>query len=170
MKEQACRALYREAFRDPDTAFEDALFLHCFRYVKTAEEAGEVVSMLFALPCVIETEDQKTDAVYLYAAATKKSERGKGYMRRLLESVKREYDTAFLVPASKELISFYRKSGFCEFRAATYRTGGAAAIPTGGFADLVGGYRETKQERFPAMIFSETPLNVEGMYFPYRME
>lgn len=170
MKEQECRLIYREAFSDPDTEFENALFLHCFRYVKTVEEAGRVVSLLFALPCVIKSGGKITDAVYLYAAATKKEERGKGYMRRLLDSVKREGKTAFLVPATKELIGFYETCGFSAFLATTVPTARASVTPTGGFANLTEGNKETKRERFTAMVDSETPSEWEDLYFPYRME
>ena len=170
MKEQECRALYREAFSDPDTVFEDALFAHGFRYVKTIEEAGRVISMLFALPCVIRTESAETDAVYVYAVATRKTERGKGYMHRLLEEVKKEYPTFFLVPAREDLIGFYRSCGLFEFQATTRRTARTVAVPKGGFADLVKGQKERKTETFSAMGFSKVPIDLEGLYFPYRME
>lgn len=170
MKEPECREIYREAFSDPDTAFEDALFGHCFRYVKTVEEAGRVVSMLFALPCVIRTENTETDAVYVYAVATKKTERGKGHMHRLFEEIKREYKTFFLVPARKELIGFYRTCGLFEFEASNYETGQARVLPKGGFAELIGESKPAKKERFSAMGFTETPLTLEGLYFPCRME
>ena len=48
MSEIDCRMLYRQAFCDPDTKFEDKLFKNCFSYCKTHEENGHTVSMLFA--------------------------------------------------------------------------------------------------------------------------
>ena len=169
MKEQECRALYREAFADPDTLFEDELFSHCFCYVKTLEENGKVISMLFALPCVIQTGQKTVDAAYLYAVATRRSERGKGHMHRLLESVRQEFQTAFLVPANESLIGFYESCGFSRVLATARDSDRAAVVPTGGFSDLVKGRKDSDKETFPAMVVSKIPLDLEGLYFPYRM-
>ena len=54
---------------------------------------------------------------YLYAVATSRAERGRGYSSRLVEAAcerltKSGYDGALLVPAEPELFRFYGKLGF----------------------------------------------------------
>lgn len=54
---------------------------------------------------------------YLYAVATRKAERGRGYSSRLIEAAceslrEKGYDGALLVPAEPELFRFYGRLGF----------------------------------------------------------
>ena len=171
MREQQCRKLYREAFADPDTAFEDRLFSSCRRYLRTVEEGGEVVSMLFALPCKVRQKSgEETPAFYVYAAATQRQKRGQGWMGRLLEEVKKEGVPLFLVPASEALIGFYKRAGFRVFEASVLPVGGTEVIPTGGFAELAQGEKETRGGFFTAMWYAEKEMNWEKTTFPYRMQ
>lgn len=169
MSELDCRMLYRQAFCDPDTKFEDKLFKNCFSYCKTHEENGHTVSMLFALPCEICGENGKKSAVYIYAAATHSDYRGKGIMTGLIESVKSSADTVFLVPEKAELIPFYKKLGFCEFNIAGYRKNDKYVNLTGGFIPLSRGEREDGGYERRAMYYSRVKQNLDGMYFPYSM-
>ncbi len=77
---------------------------------------GEIVSALFLLPCSI----GKYKGKCVYCAMTKYSQRGKGYMRELLDfsynyCKENDFDFLFLVPAEKSLFDYYAKCGFEKF-------------------------------------------------------
>lgn len=169
MSELDCRLIYRQAFCDPDTVFEDKLFKNCFSYCKTCEEKGRTVSMLFALPCDIRLGETLKNAVYIYAAATLKEYRKRGYMTRLIETVKNSSDLVFLVPEKEELIPFYKKLGFCEFKASTYKQCNKCVEPKGGFIPLSVGEKEKSEYEFRAMYRSDGKLSLDGLYFPFLM-
>ena len=88
MKYKALREIYREAFGD-DGGFEDRLFSICGEYLRSVSCGEEAAAMLFALPCKIDVGKESFDAYYLYAAATKKKYRGRGYMSGLIEELKK---------------------------------------------------------------------------------
>ncbi len=106
-----CQALYREAFCDNDAEFEKALFKNCFKYCKFIKENDKIVSMLFLLPTVFETESYSKKSAYIYAAATLKEYRGKGYMTKLIKEQQGDMPL-FLRPANDNLIKFYEDLGF----------------------------------------------------------
>ena len=111
MKYKALREIYREAFGD-DGGFEDRLFSICDEYLRSVSCGEEAAAMLFALPCKIDLGKESFDVCYLYAAATKKKYRGRGYMSGLIKELKIEGKPIFLKPASEELIDFYERLGF----------------------------------------------------------
>ena len=112
----AARHLYLEAFPDEDPAFLDALFAKCFPSQLVAMgDGGKLVSMLFALPYPIKTAEGTLDALYLYAVATAKEYRGKGYAKRLLSEVAGRGKPVFLRPLSPTLFDFYKSAGFTPF-------------------------------------------------------
>ena len=82
-----CRALYRQAFGDDEPEFEKALFDNCFKYCKFISENEKIVSMLFLMPTVLKTEEYNLNCGYIYAAATLKESRGKGYMSGLIKEI-----------------------------------------------------------------------------------
>lgn len=115
---QGLIALWQEAFGDSEEAIR--MFLD-FRYVPVntvvAEENGRIVSMLFLLEGKLKIKNRLYPSYYLYAAATAKSERGRGLMPELLafaENVarNREVDFICLKPAGKSLYDYYCKFGY----------------------------------------------------------
>ena len=98
-------ALWQEAFHETPSLPE------CISFV--AEQEGETVAMLHALPQRFRTSRDRK-AAYLYAIATKKTHRGQGLCRGLMayaESVL-DADCCVLVPASESLFGFYESLGY----------------------------------------------------------
>ncbi len=108
------RRLWQEAFGDTD-AFLDGFFTAGFdrnRHHFIAEK-GVPVSALYWFDC--ELDGQKL--AYIYAVATDKNHRGKGFARRLMSETheilqKQGYAGAILVPGGKELFAMYEKLGY----------------------------------------------------------
>lgn len=107
-----CKKLYIDAFHD-DEQFTDLLFDLLYesscRYLL---EDSKVVSMLFAIDITMDGYKGK----YVYAVATDERYRGKGYMRKLFDSVTDEYQAKYdflcLRPMDNSLFDFYEKLGF----------------------------------------------------------
>lgn len=106
--------LWQEAFGDPAETV-DAFFAtgfsedrhHCIL------EDGVPVSALYWFDC--ELDDRKL--AYIYAVATKKSHRGKGLARQLMNEThkilkNRGYTGAILVPGEESLFAYYEKLGY----------------------------------------------------------
>lgn len=110
----ALRALWQEAFHDPDD-FADLFFTTGFspdRY-HCIKENGVPVSALYWFDCQLEGRK----LAYIYAVATLKSHQSKGLAGQLLRQTheileNRGYAGAILVPAEKDLFAFYRKFGY----------------------------------------------------------
>ena len=152
-----CREIYNEAFGTEDKEFADALFKNCFKYCKFLKKQDKTVAILFLLPCELKTDSSVTDAYYLFAAATKKEYRGKGYMSELLEEIKKESKAPiFLRPAQKSLIEFYEKSGFALTCAQNSDTGEIKLLPKDEFKLLES--------------FADTPDNSEFDFMVYGKE
>lgn len=169
MNEQECRLIYREAFCDPDTEFEDKLFKNCFKYCRTKEKNGETAAMLFALPCELFDGKEKEEAVYIYGAATRKAYRGRGYMTELINLPEIGKSTLFLVPAQESLIPFYEKCGFKKFTAYTFKKGEKYAAPIMEFIPLSKGEKAVGEYAFTAMYRSDKIRFLDGLYFPFSM-
>ena len=171
-RETTCRKIYRQAFCDPDTAFEDILFEHCFKYSKTLELGEDTVSMLFALPCSLMCVDEKKPAIYLYAAATDKAFRGKGYMSHLIEKLKTDTEkTIFLRPANESLIGFYEKLGFKTISTYNQKENSLRLEPEEGFEKLVksSGLPDDAED-FILMYYSKSEEINERVYFVNSMD
>lgn len=113
------RKLWKEAFKDSD-AFLDGFFENVFSFerCRCVIDEGKVVASLYWFDC----EYEKRKAAYLYAIATLETYRGRGLCSALMRDThehlrERGYSFAMLVPASKELFSFYEKFGYgvCTF-------------------------------------------------------
>lgn len=106
-----CRVLYNKTFGD-DGAFADMLFSSFSKDLRYITENGKLVCMAFCIDVFAQNKKGK----YLYAVATSREYRNKGYMSRLFkiieEEFKAEYDFLCLHPASKDLIELYKKKGF----------------------------------------------------------
>ena len=109
----ALRQLWQEAFGDSD-AFLDSFFRLGFGKDRSlCVFEGEPVAAVYWFHC--RANGQKI--AYLYGLATKKSHRGRGLARQLLEEAmsvlkKEGYAGALLVPAEPELFKMYEKMGF----------------------------------------------------------
>ena len=142
---QLSRALYDEAFPGEDEKFTEALFALGFpQHLVAMGEGSELASMLFALPYDIVTEQGRTQASYLYAVATAKAHRGKGYAKKLLRRVAERGVPVFLRPMSPSLFDFYKAAGFTPFSPYREWQGEAQEGDLAGFASL------TKEEYLTA--------------------
>lgn len=110
--------LWKEAFGDCEEAIR--MFLDS-RYIAdntvVAEENGRIVSMLFLLEGKLRIKGKLYSSYYLYAAATAKSERGRGIMSELLAFAKqtafdRGVDFICLKPAEESLYGYYSRFGY----------------------------------------------------------
>lgn len=112
------RKLWQEAFGDPEETL-DGFFATGFSQDRhhCILENGIPVSALYWFDC----ELGGSKLAYIYAVATKKSHRGKGLARRLMDEThkiltNRSYAGAILVPGEESLFAYYEKLGY---RAAT---------------------------------------------------
>ncbi len=107
-----CRALYDLAFPGEPEAFTAALFDRYFpEHLRVICEGERPVSMLFSIPCPVQTENGTLPARYIYAVATHPDYRGKGLAKQLLAAEAERYPI-FLRPMSPSLFDFYAKAGF----------------------------------------------------------
>ena len=111
---QGLKSLLQEAFNDSDD-FINSFFNTAFdkdRCLISAEN-GRVVAALYWFDCYV--SDRKI--AYIYAVAVSKLYRGCGIGKMLMQSAHTRllllgYEGVVLVPASKELITFYSKLGY----------------------------------------------------------
>lgn len=114
----ALRALWHEAFGDDDV-FINTFFdiFSCTDKVHTLYAGGHLAAMLYALPMTILKDGTPLSAAYIYAVATAREYRGRGYMRRLMAHTEEKLrasgaEVAFLLPASAELRAAYARLGY----------------------------------------------------------
>lgn len=149
--------IYTEAFGTEDKEFTETLFKNCFKYLKQLTKGRKAVSELFLLPCELEISGKKQNASYLFAAATLKSERGKGYMSELIENIIKESKAPiFLRPADKGLINFYEQKGFKLIKATNSLKGKVNLLPADEFKTLIS--------------FADSPDNSEFDFMVYGMD
>lgn len=166
-KIEFCRKIYREAFNDDDTYFENLLFENCCEYLKIIEENGIPVSMYFALPCLFKCGDSVRKAVYFYAAATDKKHRGRGYMGKLIDELKNNENLIFLRPGEESLIDYYKKFGF-NTTDCINDCNDAEIISTDGFKKLTDKIKiDFNYEKFILMYFSKSKIS--KIKFPFSM-
>ena len=108
------RTLWQEAFGDDET-FLDTFFETAYSPARARciVEGGEVVSALYWFDVSLDSKK----LAYLYAIATRKSHRGQGLCRRLMDDVharlkRNGYAGALLVPSEPSLFDFYAKMGY----------------------------------------------------------
>ena len=108
------RSLWKEAFGDVDEAL-DAFFVTAFapERCRVFADGNEVLGALYIFDC--ELKNKKI--AYIYAVATKKSARGQGIAKNLLDDTHRYlarkgYAGAILVPGEPSLFAFYEKLGY----------------------------------------------------------
>lgn len=156
---EECKAIYEEAFSDSEE-FKNLLFENCADNLKYLKKENRIVSMFFALPC----EFQNEKAIYIFAAATKKSEQAKGYMSELLnEYLKEEIAPCFLRPATDSLCDFYEKFGFKKIVASAKDESFKSLNPKGSFLKIA---EKEAEADFVLMTNKEIDFKI---YFPYSM-
>lgn len=108
------RALWKEAFGDSE-AFLDGFFRNAFAPERCLcmTEKGEILAVMYWF----DVYAADAPMAYLYAVATAKVHRGKGYCTTLMDTVtshlkKNGYAAALLVPGSGELAKLYGKMGY----------------------------------------------------------
>ena len=168
-KEQ-CIEIYRQAFGEDDAEFREKLFDICFDDCIYIEIDGSAAAMFFALPCEINA-GQKLPAVYIYAVATRKDLRSKGYMTQLLKDyISKCGRVVFLRPAGESLTEFYGRIGFKKITAVNSNTGIPRVIPAGCFSELTENMSEGDGKEFTLMYYSKNPQNIDNLKFIYSME
>ena len=117
----ALRALWKEAFGDPDT-FLDTFFVAGFSPNRSRGVflENQPVAALYWFDCAWAGKK----IAYLYAIATAKNRQGQGLCRALMTDTHNHlkslgYHGAALVPAKEELFSLYEKFGYEGFYPAT---------------------------------------------------
>lgn len=111
------RTLWKQAFGDPDT-FLDSFFSLGYAPTRCRQLTvdGKLASVVYWFDCSLNGKK----IAYLYAAATDKVMRGRGFCRTLMADTHRHlrtlgYESAVLVPASPSLFGFYEKMGYRTF-------------------------------------------------------
>lgn len=162
------REIYRYCFGE-DGEFENALFSLCSDNLKVLECGEDVLSFLFLLPCELLVGENRYKAHYLFAAATHKDHRKKGYMGKLIEKIKLEaHGIIILRPATEELVNYYKKFEFAPFRGQDFSPEGITVKPLGNFALLAEKADKTTDGEFTLMGYN-LPENIKEIYFPYTM-
>jgi hypothetical protein len=163
-KKDRLKEIYHQAFADVDNTFEDALFDKCFDYCEYLEKDSRIVSMCFALPCLIDGKKAK----YIFAVTTPQEFRGKGYAKELINRIKKQDDSILILrPVNDGLIPFYESLGFIPFTADN-KKGEIAVEPLAEYKELAEEEKQTEGE-FTAMYYSEKNCDFDGLYFPYSM-
>lgn len=110
----ALRALWKEAFEDPD-AYVDRFFSTAFAQdrCRCLWQDGKVTAALYWFDCVY----QNRPLAYLYAIATAKAGRGQGLCHKLMENTHKQlthlgYAGAILVPENAFLFRLYEHMGY----------------------------------------------------------
>lgn len=113
--------LWQEAFHD-EKDVTDLFFETLFHPHDTLIycEEGALAAALYLLPCKIVCSGEWVQAHYIYAAATFKKYRSKGYMRALLQKaeeygVQRGDHFSILLPGEESLYRYYENNGYIPY-------------------------------------------------------
>lgn len=110
--------LWEEAFGDSENTVKE--FFDAFDFINngfTVFKDGRAVSALYFIKAGIVYGGKTYPAAYIYAAATLKEYRGRGYMSKLIDFACKKAGEqgcacAFLCPSDKGLFDYYGKLGF----------------------------------------------------------
>lgn len=164
-----CIEIYNKAFGE-DASFTERLFNICKANCRYVLEGETVVSICFLLPCEIVKGNEKQDFYYIFAVATREEFRGKGYMRKLFESVENETDLPLILrPANENLVALYSKFGFEKITANALDRGICELLPKDEFEILAKDSAEEEKEPFTVMIKGCEAEKFENLYFPFSM-
>ena len=156
--------IYEESF-GVDKEFETELF-KC--KIETLKVNGKTVSELFLLPCNIIKNGESYPANYVFAVATKQTERKKGYMEKLLKRVCDNDKILILRPSSEHLIRYYKKFGFTVHTASDKDNTSFFIEPIGEFRTLIKFADETNDGEFTLMS-KNSPIDLNGVSFKFTM-
>ena len=127
--EKQIRTLWRNIFGDNED-FIKMYFKHVYKdeYALAMELDGKIVSSLMLLPYSLNYYGTELPMGYVVGACTLPAERGKGWMKRLMDTAVEEMKRrgmvlAALIPASTSLFEFYERHGFTrvfDFSLCTY--------------------------------------------------
>ena len=162
----ALKALWKQAFGDEDAAI-DAFFTTAYtpEGVFVLREDGQVRAMACWLPATICWDRRGWRAAYLYAVATDREARGRGYCGKLLAFAAgflepRGVKALLLVPGEPSLRQFYRKHGYEDF--STVDLAELNAIPAAGEAEWIEapGYLELREQFLASRAYVSSPVPV----------
>jgi len=115
---KALALLWKEIFGDDD-AFVRLFFKRIYKPANTLiiKDQDSIISALYILPYRVQIDVRSFPSAYICGVCTRPSERGKGYMKMLMQAAMDEmrnkgYVLATLIPASERLRDFYRRFGF----------------------------------------------------------
>lgn len=162
--------IYCEAFGTEDGDFRNFLFDNCFNSCRYLVENEKAVAELFAFECDLKLNNETIPSIYIYAAATLKSERGKGYMATLLENIKKEFPNCFIFlrPATDSLINYYSRFEFKTIPAKSEIADNRFISPIGDLKALTENIKPNG-ESFTLMYYYSKEIN-ETINFLYSME
>lgn len=106
-----CMSIYSQSF-DENPEFAEKLFDEFFQYAEYSKENGNIVCMLFKIPCRLSIAKKTIKAYYLYGVVTDVAERGKGYMKQLFKRAVNSKDFYFVKPINDNAKKFYEKLDF----------------------------------------------------------
>lgn len=169
-KRERCMEIYHEAF-GRDEEFDRLLFDCFFDYCVTLEKENDIVSMMFVIPCRLKRSEKVFSAAYIYAVATAKDYRGRGYMSELIDRVRRsdEKQILFLKPVKKSLESFYGALGFKPI-SATGGANGNITVEASKEHKRLSSLCKAAPDEFTVMYSGSTISSADKLSFPYLME
>lgn len=156
--------IYEQSF-GVDKEFEAELFKIS---PETLEVNGDTVSELFLLPCEIVKNGEKHNANYIFAVATKKTERKKGYMEKLLNRVIADNNILILRPINADLIPYYKKFGFKTYTATDKNNDDFFINPVDSFKELADFEGASNNGEFILMALN-APFDLNGVSFKFSM-
>lgn len=113
------RTLWQEGFPEDTAEAVDAFWRAVFGvgHCLLCEQAGTAVSMAFLLPAEAHVAKKRIPIWYVYAATTRRSRRGEGFFRRLLDeeaarAAAHDVAALFLRPGEPSLFAYYARCGF----------------------------------------------------------
>lgn len=166
-EKEICYKIYCEAFGEDEFSIE--LFKSCYKYCKFFKVDKQIVSIMFLLPCEIVCKEYSYDAKYVFAVATEKEHRGKGYMSDFINCID-EDAILFLKPANDDLIDFYKSRGYKTFTAKKSRVGECYVKPCGDFLKLAEKITEFNNNNYTAMYRYKENIDLDNLCFAYTME
>ena len=156
--------IYEESF-GVDKEFEAELF-KC--QIESLKVNGKTVSELFLLPCEIVKDGENYPANYVFAVATKKTERKKGYMEKLLKRVIADNKILILRPINDSLIPYYQKFGFQTYSATDKDNEDFFINPVENFKSLADFEGASNGGDFTIMALN-APFDLNGISFKFSM-
>lgn len=162
----ALKALWKQAFGDDDACI-DAYFdtLYTPEGILVARERERPVAMACWMQETICWTRKGWPAAYLYAVATEKAARGRGFCGSLLAYAggylaPRGIRALLLVPGSPSLRGFYARHGYQDF--STLHTESLACVPADGSAEAVTApeYLELREQFLGGRAYVSCPVPV----------